>query len=283
MAIIINDPNAFDLWGKIGEDYGQSLAKSMNVFTQQKMQDIQNRRAIRNFMNMGYSPQEAQALTYFKDNPKQLSEMMGTFGFPGQGQNQNIPQDNLASYYQQMGTGLQQPMQQPLAASYRQQPQLSLEQLQQLQQQGLIPQQQAQEMMQRQQQPVQQQREVPQQRGSYQPVYQAPKPGYGTQVPGRRYSPTVTAAAEKLQQAEQKRIDVNTKQFNDQIDKAADEALEMKLKAQEALDIIARGNRRSGVSGLLPLGLTMANSDTRVLDKIYAELAASVAAKGAGP
>jgi hypothetical protein len=257
MAIQINDPNYRGPGAQAGEALGQSLAAPLQMLAQRKMQEIhdryQQREALKKFSSMGYAPHESQILSMFQNNPKELSEMMNNMGIP-QGQQQANP-DQLASMFQQLSTARQPSQGQPsyaqVATDGRQQPQQPAPS-------GYAPV----------YQPQQQTYPTPQ---------QAPQPG---QVPGRRYGGRTEQARST---AEMKHIYGQNDKFNEELDKSADDDRLMKMRAEEALQLLDKGTTRSGVAGMLPLGLTMANEDTRVLDKIYAELASSVASKGTGP
>jgi len=78
----------------------------------------------------------------------------------------------------------------------------------------------------------------------------------------------------------QTQIDKSLAKFNDRLDVKIDGAERLKESSIRALELIRSDETRSGLMGLLPLGLTQANAATRMLAKSMEEIVGAQAAMG---
>jgi len=262
--------------------FGTSFDQAMQQITQLKMQDLlqrhQDQKGAKVFQDLNFTPQEAAFLN--ATPPKDRPNAMYALNMLKQ---QQAPQQQGPS---QLNQALQQPQQGMEPPSTGQVP---LQQLLLGQAYGQ-PQQKNASAWPRQPEAAQQMQQVlPQQ--NQQAMPQIPKKNSFSDAIGSmgsmakgfdKKNSNDYFKMQNLQLKQEKAIYDTQKGFLKKISAQYDNDYEMKSKAQEALELLSSGKTRSGYAGMLPLGLTQANAETRRLDKIYAELAGKVAQQGGG-
>lgn len=245
---IINDPYLKGGGGIAGKEAGNMLSSAIDQLVQRKMQQVesryQEREAQKRWAGAGFNnPQDANLLEMFRQaKDPHLYELMRSLE-ANQGQQGGGGVQDLNNMMAQMGTGQQEAQSLPY-----QQPQA---------QQQMAPQ--------------QQQQQIPQQQVQ-QPMMQQQRQG---RFGGQYLNP-------QQQIANQRRIDASSKKFRENLDNTFTELGNTVEDAKRALQLIKKGTTRSGITGMLPLGLTMANADTRELQKVYETLALNLSASTRG-
>jgi len=251
----IKNPDAAKAY--YGEQAGSSIGNSIDSLMQMKLQvlgdrykraqEMQQRRQ----MVQGYSPEAQQALMPFANKPETLLKALQTMQYSGQ---QSGNQDPMANMYANTGAAGN-----PAAAG------LASRIASPSQQGGYNP-----PMM-----PgnISNQGNVPQYQNQMgQSSNIANKAGISFQKP--------MTQAQFL--ANQRKIETSNKSFRTEVQKSVMGDAELIRKAREAIELIKGGQTRSGAAGLFPLGLTMANTETRELDSLLNEIALTRAGQGSG-
>lgn len=241
---IINDPYLKGGGGVAGKEAGNMLSSAIDQLVQRKMQQVESR----------YQEREAQ-------------KRWAGAGF-------NNPQDaNLLEMFRQAKDPHLYELMRSLEANQGQQGGGGVQDLNNMMAQMGTGQQQpqAQQQMAPQQQMMQAQQAVPQQQVQ-QPMMQQQRQG---RFGGQYLNP-------QQQIANQRRIDASSKKFRENLDNTFTELGNTVEDAKRALQLIKKGTTRSGITGMLPLGLTMANADTRELQKVYETLALNLSASTRG-
>lgn len=278
MAIVINDPYAQSGGG--GSEFGKSIGSALENLANRKLQMLENRyqqaQQLKNWdinqqiqqamqqqqhvqgqqrwQQAGLNESDARLMHQLQGSPKQFDLLMALHQA---GRLRDDSQPQLVSNQQQESPELSNNVLQTLSS--RNAPMQGLQALL-----GGQPQQ------------------VSNQQQAFQPQQAMAKANIApmrNQAQGNRFGNYMTPAQ---QTSELRRVDAKTKKFTEKVSKDLMNALATRDAAQEALGLIESGQTRSGIAGNLPFWLLPANEETRELNKIYEDLALTLAASSGG-